>query len=311
MRSESDSSSLAERLTLGLAASIGVILILVSGRWQGYMSGVISDLGDALVIAALVGVFVELRLVKASMERMEAIGMRTVSEIKAVVVPRLRKHLPPQKVDALESQVLDPTFLREGIQIFITLARDLNKERVKGTVSIKYNVRNLSAKPQTYPVRLNLDEVFGERSAMLQDAKINGQPVNLSSLPQGARLFREANVLQFEHPVAIPAEGSAYVELKGYQIMADADVWPWHLMGISDSFQITVNYPPETLSVWLLAKHPSAASASDFGVVNLGTIQTAIEDIILPYQGFEVRWRPSPQLLPEPDAVAAPANTKP
>jgi hypothetical protein len=54
------------------------------------------------------------------------------------------------------------------------------------------------------------------------------------------------------------------VELAGYQIMSEEDVWPWYLVGVSDSAEMTVKYPQETLSVWLLPKHPVNERLADF-----------------------------------------------
>ena len=253
-------SSLTEYLILGLAAAIGIIFILVASLGQGYWSKVLSDLGDALVIAALVGLFVEMRLVKAAVQRMEAIGTKTIEDIKGMVVRGLRKYLPTKLVDALELQVLDPSFLREDVHIFITLSHQIGGPHVRGSVFLKYYIRNLTAKNQPYVVRLNLDE----ESAMVEKASINGQEMNFSALPPGSTISRVANTLRFEHPVSIPSNSRVSVELAGYQIMSEEDVWPWYLVGVSDSAEMTVKYPQETLSVWLLPKHPVNERLADF-----------------------------------------------
>jgi hypothetical protein len=171
-------------------------------------------------------------------------------------------------------------------------------------------VKNLTHETQPYVVRFSLDEVYGEGSAKPTFAKIYGQVINLSALPQGTKVSREANTILFEHPVQIPAGNAINAELMGYQMMAEEEVWPWHLFGISDSVEITVSYPGDFLDVWLLPKHPSKPTPADFGMItNPGLIKASIDDIIVSYQGFEIKWKPK-QSPPrgEPTLASAPPS---
>jgi hypothetical protein len=78
---------------------------------------------------------------------------------------------------------------------------------------------------------------------------------------------------------------------------------------VSDSAEMTVKYPQETLSVWLLPKHPVNERLADFKLTETsGITQGTIEDIILPYQGFELRWKP--QSKPPLPAGAAPVENQ-
>jgi hypothetical protein len=297
-----------EYLLLLLILALGVILILVSANQKSYWTAVSSELGNALIIAALVGIFVEMSLFKAAIKRLEDVGTQLLGDIKGMVAHTLRKYVPTRQMDAMVNQALDPVFLREEINILITLRYEPDKQRVKGTVGLKYYVRNLTSKPQTYMVRLYLDEVFGEKSAGLDAVLVEGKEINLSVLPQGTKISRDSNLLKFEHPVSIPAENRLYVEIGGYQLMDDEDVWPWHLMGVSYSATCTVNYPP-ALTVWLLTKHPASNETDHETANNLGTVQAKIKDIILPYQGFELRWKLTQEILPTEQTI--PSGTAP
>jgi hypothetical protein len=114
-----DKSPVIEYLTLSLAATVGGILMLLAARGDGYGSRVMSNLGEALVIAALVGIFVELRLVKRATEQMVAAGKeatdemvaagtKAVEDLHSIMGGGLRQYISAEKFDALQKAVLYP-----------------------------------------------------------------------------------------------------------------------------------------------------------------------------------------------------------
>jgi hypothetical protein len=298
-----------EYLILALTAAGGVILVLIAASRVGqYWKEVLLGLGHALVIAALVGFFVEMRLIKEALQRMQAVHANTVAEIKGMVVTGLRNYLPDKLVDALEKQMLDPIFLREEFTISIELqVEEENGEKcVKGSIALTYFVKNISKKVQNHMVRCNLDEVLGESSACLESVTINEKPVNLSDLPIGSRIYRESNVLRFEHSIAISEGDRTHVQIVGYQRMALRDLWPWHMLTPSDSLKVNVNYPRD-LEVWLAPLHPAAEDGRDLVIKTPWTAQLFINNIVLPYQGFELRWWPQLKVATkEMESIAPP-----
>lgn len=311
-----------ERLILFLVLAAGVICVLTAEKFKPmYWGEVLSKLGDALVIAALIGLFVELRLLKAAMKRMELFQGRTVDEIRAIMTYGLKKHLPAKLVDTLEKQVLYPAFLREDFSVLITLSHEA-PQHIRGTVQLRYYIKNITSQDQKYTVRVYLDEVFGDNSAALASVTIDDRRIDLSK-PHPGSVYQEANTLRFEYPVVIRADERVHVEALGYQLMADADVWPWHLVGVADSLNITVSYPQD-LFLWLLPIHPVSADLPAFGLetqdaspsaatgslIPFQITQAAIKDIILPFQGFEVRWKPKAQLLASTGAAQSVTQLK-
>src|SRR5712671_713726 len=315
---DDEGSHLTEYLILLLVLAGGVICTLIAPNLRNaYWREVLSKFADALVIAALVGLFVEVRLVKAAVKRMEVFQARTVDEIRAMMIYGLRKHLSKKRIDTLEQQVLYPSFLREEFDVLITLTHE-PQGNIKGTVSLRYYIRNISTQDQTYMVHVYLDEVFGDNSAQLASVAINSNPIDLAN-PRPGRIHREAGTLRFEYPIVIPGGDRVHVQALGHQLMADADVWPWHLAGVSDSLHITVTYPQD-LFLLLAPIHPVSVNLPAFGLADSsGTAQTtasedllpyrttqaAINDILLPFQGFEVRWKPKLELLPNQTETAS------
>jgi hypothetical protein len=265
----------------------------------GYLQEALSKLGDALVIAALVGFFVEMRLIGEAVKRIEA-----SADARALVARSLRRYLPKELVDALETQMLDPQFLREEMTVKMSLKPE--GQHVKGKVWVSYFVRNLSLADQEYRVRFNLDEVFGAHSADLEGAVVDDKQLALSNLPEGSKLYRESNFLSFEYPALIPAGKRIPVKLWGVQRMAKTDVWAWHFLVAADSLRVTVNYDSSILWALLVPHHPVAEKREPEAPVE--PLELTINEIVLPYQGFELRWRP----LENPAAdLPTPARTPP
>jgi hypothetical protein len=198
-------------------------------------------------------------------------------------------------VDALENQVLNPIFLREEFTIAISLNTEGEggEKYVKGSIAMSYFVKNISTKDQDHVIRCNLDEVLGEGSACLESVTLDNQPLNLSKLPIGTKVHRDSNVLKFEHPIRIRQGSGVRVQIVGYQRMAQADLWPWHMLTPSDSMTVTVNNSTD-LEVLLTLLHPAADEADNQVSHSLWNAQVTINNIVLPYQGFEVRWWPRP-----------------
>jgi hypothetical protein len=292
-------SNAVEKLILSLTAAVGVILMLLAPKF-GYAQEVLSKLGDALVIAALVGFFVEIRLIGEAVKRIEA-----SADARLLVTRSLRRYLPKELVDALETQMLDPQFLREEMKVKMSLWPE--GQHVKGKVWVSYFVRNLSLADQEFRVRFNLDEMFGTHSADLEGAVVDDKQLTLSNLPEGSKLCRESNFLRFEYPAMIPAGKRISVTLWGVQRMAKTDVWAWHFLAVADSLRVTVNYDSSILWALLVPHHPVAGKREPEAPVE--PLELTINEIVLPYQGFELRWRPleSPATdLPTPPARKPP-----
>jgi len=235
----------------------------------------------------------------------EELTERTAYTITTVFEPTLQT--------MLKESVLNPAFIRPKYLLhlkLIPLDKPTNSDLLKVFVSLCYELRNVTTESRKYSIESWLDDIIqvttiseADRSRFTRIAygeKDPPRPFDINALiDEGCISHGEGMTTLQIKDVDVEPNSSLYVAVEGLQLMRNQDHFVWNLITLTKKLEIIVELSGglthENFDVFPREMHHIGHEAFQANQSWKGdSLNMSIDQVLLPYQGIEIRWSPRP-----------------
>lgn len=212
----------------------------------------------------------------------------------------------------LEESILLPTFTRPAYDLRLKLEPlETHADLFKVWITFEYYVKNVSDRPEPYPVNAWLDDVIrlddlaaeskpGFRHIQIGGTTYNGNQTDLEKKLGTDKIHYERGMIEIRGlltPIINPEERLKII-VEGMQIMRNADHFVWNLPTITHELTLSIELAGgltfDQMEVWPNEmhhiSHEEFMSTLDRAQPNIWKLK--ISHVVLPFQGVELRWAP-------------------
>lgn len=249
----------------------------------------------------------------------------SISKLTERLTFRIISLLDPSLQKMLKDSVLDPAFIRPEYKLHLKLARldpAAHPDVLKVFLGLSYNVKNVTPKPAKYSIEAWLEDILqlpstnpiyqSDFTRIAHGDHESPDDLSIAALQQKNRIIRGNGVLNLRiQDVVVDPDSYLYVEIEGVQLMREQDHFVWNLITLTYKLDIIVELEGgltrQNLAIFPREMHHighQTFAESQHWVGNKLTM--AIDQVLLPFQGIEIRWSP---IVPAAVQAALPAAT--
>jgi hypothetical protein len=213
--------------------------------------------------------------------------------------------------EMLRNSVLNPPFIRPKYTLHLKLSPlDGNPDLLEVFVGLSYEVRNVTTETAKYSIESWLDDVVqvpgvtdikrSHFTLVAYGEKDPPRPFDIPALKREGCIEQGCGVTSIQvKDVEVEPNCSLYVVLEGEQLMRRQDHFVWNLITLTKRLDIIVELlgglTVNNFDVFPREMHHighDTFRANQQWVDN--TLTMTIDQVLLPYQGVEIRWSPRP-----------------
>jgi hypothetical protein len=208
----------------------------------------------------------------------------------------------------LEDSVLNPTFIRPDYTLHIKLKPlppPASPDLFEVYLGISYEVQNVAMEAVEYPIEFWIDDLIESPSrcrftrVAFGDDKTRLRSFDIRDLEDGKEIVRQNGVLSLQLKTGKIQPGSTrYVDIQAIQPMRAQDHFVWNMAGLTQKLNIVVELMDhlnfDNLNVFPREMHHCGHEVFQRTAERTAnnTLKMRIEQVLLPYQGVEIRWSP-------------------
>ena len=292
----------------------------------------LEHLGVATIVAIIVWKIVE---EVSQREFLDVLRENLDIQVKTLLDPltyKITRTLGDNRLkEMLEKRVLNPDFMRSFLNLTLKLTPLRNPgvpaDLLECVVISEYEVRNISDKEMRYEINSWLEDIIelkrDDHSPISGFTKIQviyqNRPhiLDIAELERKKAISRKEGVIELQYPYdhMLKPNERLHVIIEGLQIMRKEDHFIWNLSIITEKMDISVElsgglnfdglnvHPREMNHIG----HEAFSQTWDNSMPNI--LKMNINEVLLPYQGVEIRWASKPvQQAAAPDEKSVPAT---
>lgn len=280
------------------------ILYQLVGDW--FMRKPLKGLGEALIIAGIIGMTIDrynLKRHRKSMKDMEMAFSHMAEGITSNVANDASAHgimsvyktfLSDAILRSISKDVLKADLTRKNYNIELVLRREQGRVRVTQTVDSE--VSNQAWSPRTYRFAFIFDKLIGGMRAAESEVKMFSVSGKVYGEPDISRMTEKSSAgnAMVRTDIEVPARKSVRIIFGTSELREEFDTIFWSTLLPTDSMQLAIIVPNSDIDVVVETLHPEEPEEDSGSTM---ARKWLLNGAALPGQGFLVKWRVRPDVV--------------